>query len=392
LGLSSARAICCILTNNQDPAVATIGWPALRAAAEVLTDEMEKNEVTVLLSDIQERSAWRVDNDLRRLGQTERQRKPTTRMPRARDTHYVQALYDYSSGDAEGLDFREGDIIQVLTHSRSGWCDGMIGSRRGWFPGNYCGNLDDIIPERSNVPTARELAKGADISTPFGAAKDKSNKRPRGWLDPDDAATENWEWFNAQIPKPFENSPLAAGAPPGESSIRSEFNARVDDPRQEMSIDSGLGMSLLGSQRTPSAKKHQCPYCSTDFMRHHNLKSHLLTHSQEKPYRCASCDAGFRRLHDLKRHTKLHTGDGQRTYVCPRCGQVFPRGDALLQHTKEQDGCAGRRSSIGSLEHDKTDGERDIQGQDDGMHGVIYTNQASPDLDENGQDLGDSGS
>lgn len=266
---------------------------------------MEKNEVPVLLSDIQERSAWWVDNDLRRLGQTERQRKPTTRMPRARDTHYVQALYDYSSGDAEGLDFREGDIIQVLTHSRSGWCDGMIGSRRGWFPGNYCGTLDDIIPERSNVPTARELAKG------------------------------------------------------------SEFNARVDDPRQEMSIDSGLGMSLLGSQRTPSAKKHQCPYCSTDFMRHHNLKSHLLIHSQEKPYRCASCDAGFRRLHDLKRHTKLHTGDGQRTYVCPRCGQVFPRGDALLQHTKEQDGCAGRRSSIGSLEDDKTDGERDIQGQDD---------------------------
>lgn len=151
---------------------------------------MEKNEVPVLLSDIQERSAWRVDNDLRRLGQTERQRKPTTRMPRARDTHYVQALYDYSSGDAEGLDFREGDIIQVLTHSRSGWCDGMIGSRRGWFPGNYCGNLDDIIPERSNVPTARESAKGADISTPFGAAKDKSNKKPRGWLDPDDAATE----------------------------------------------------------------------------------------------------------------------------------------------------------------------------------------------------------
>jgi len=348
---------------------------------------MEKNEVTVLLRDIQERSAWRVENDLRRPGQTERQRKPATRMSRARDTHYVRALYNYSSGDAEGLDFREGDIIQVLTRLRSGWCDGMIGSRRGWFPGNSCGNVDEIIPARSKVPTARELAKGADISTPSGAAKDKSNKRPRGgWLDPDDAATENWEWFNAQIPKPFENNPLAVGAPPGESSIRSEFNARVE------SLDSGLGMILLGSQRSPSAKKHQCPYCSTGFTRHHNLKSHLLTHSQEKPYRCASCDAGFRRLHDLKRHAKLHTGDGQRTYICPRCGRVFPRGDALLQHTKEQDGCAGRRSSTGGLEGDGTDGERDIQGQDDGMHGLIYTNQALPDLDENEQELKDSGS
>ncbi len=401
MGLSSARAICCILTNNQDPAVATIGWPALRAAAEVLTDKMEKNEVTVLLSDIQERSAWRVDNDLTRLGQTERQRKPTTRMPRARDTHYVQALYDYSSGDARVLDFREGDIIQVLTHLRSGWCDGVIGRRRGWFPGLYCENLGDASPERSDVSTAREVAEGADISTPFGAPKDKSHKRLRGCLDTDDAATENWEWFNAQTAKPFGNSPLATGAPQGGSSSWFNLIAPVDDPRRDMDLDSGLGMSLagsrlgmslLGSQRSPSAKKHQCPYCSTGFTRHHNLKSHLLTHSQEKPYRCASCDAGFRRLHDLKRHAKLHTGDGQRTYVCPRCGRVFPRGNALLQHTKEQDGCASRRSSIGGLEGDGTDGERDIQGQDDGMHGLIYTNQALPDLDENEQDLKDSGS
>ncbi|KAK6428545.1 hypothetical protein LTR95_015310, partial [Oleoguttula sp. CCFEE 5521] len=65
------------------------------------------------------------------------------------------------------------------------------------------------------------------------------------------------------------------------------------------------------SQRLPSStsKRYKCPYCSTDFTRHHNLKSHLLTHSQEKPYACQKCDARFRRLHDLKRHTKLHTGE-----------------------------------------------------------------------------------
>lgn len=30
-------------------------------------------------------------------------------------------------------------------------------------------------------------------------------------------------------------------------------------------------------------KKHKCTFCDTEFTRHHNLKSHLLTHSQEKP-------------------------------------------------------------------------------------------------------------
>jgi hypothetical protein len=29
---------------------------------------------------------------------------------------------------------------------------------------------------------------------------------------------------------------------------------------------------------TTSRKKHKCPYCETEFTRHHNLKSHMLTH------------------------------------------------------------------------------------------------------------------
>ena len=64
------------------------------------------------------------------------------------------------------------------------------------------------------------------------------------------------------------------------------------------------------STRSPSTKKYKCPHCSTEFIRHHNLKSHLLTHNQERPYRCDTCEASFRRLHDLKRHNKLHTGKG----------------------------------------------------------------------------------
>ena len=161
-----------------------------------------------------------------------------------------------------------------------------------------------------------------------------------------------------------------------------------NDGRRGMSFP-GLGLRRDDS-RSPSSgnKKHKCNHCSTEFTRHHNLKSHLLTHSQEKPYPCPTCDSRFRRLHDLKRHTKLHTGE--RPHVCPKCKRSFARGDALARHNKGQGGCAstGRRSSAGSYIGEGT-------GQDEGnMEGVMYTDEASHEpetMDEDAEGVDDRG-
>ena len=143
-------------------------------------------------------------------------------------------------------------------------------------------------------------------------------------------------------------------------------------PSRSMTLP-GSGFGGESSPKTPGTnKRHKCPYCATDFTRHHNLKSHLLTHSQEKPYVCQTCQARFRRLHDLKRHTKLHTGE--RPHTCDKCGRKFARGDALARHNKGPGGCAGRRSSFGGDDDDGDDYE--------GMDGVEYGDEG---VDEHGR-------
>ncbi|KAL8370801.1 hypothetical protein RB595_000914 [Gaeumannomyces hyphopodioides] len=138
----------------------------------------------------------------------------------------------------------------------------------------------------------------------------------------------------------------------------------------------GMSLPMTSSQhpdivpRSPSSKKHKCPCCDTVFTRHHNLKSHLLTHSQEKPYACDTCQMRFRRLHDLKRHSKLHTGE--KPHICPKCDRKFARGDALARHAKGAGGCAGRRASMGSFGGEEYDESAVAEGDDSVMSGVLY--------------------
>lgn len=83
-----------------------------------------------------------------------------------------------------------------------------------------------------------------------------------------------------------------------------------------------------------------CTDCHKVFSRPYNLKSHMRTHTLERPYECHyyPCGWKFARPHDLKRHELQHTG--QKPHGCRFCSRRFARSDALKRHWKVDTHCA----------------------------------------------------
>jgi DNA-directed RNA polymerase subunit M/transcription elongation factor TFIIS len=82
-------------------------------------------------------------------------------------------------------------------------------------------------------------------------------------------------------------------------SHESSYSAHSSNQEGEEEMSPTTGEPQVS--RDGKKRKHKCDECGQYFTRLHNLKSHLLTHSQEKPFICQECGHKFRRQHDLKR-------------------------------------------------------------------------------------------
>lgn len=92
--------------------------------------------------------------------------------------------------------------------------------------------------------------------------------------------------------------------------------------------------------------QHVCNKCGKVFQKPYNLKSHMKTHSSDRPFQCQFCPKTFARSHDRKRHELLH--EGVKNFKCEGylkdgttkwgCGKKFARSDALTRHFRTETG------------------------------------------------------
>jgi len=204
----------------------------------------------------------------------------------------------------------------------------------------------------------------SDSVVPVGSRGSTPASFDKNSLSPNSAATGG---RGSRSPSPARGSRRSSTS----SVPNRDYVLDLADPNRSTSVNPETGSGRQRTQKHPAT--FQCNLCPKRFTRAYNLRSHLRTHTDERPFVCTVCGKAFARQHDRKRHEGLHSGE--KKFVCKGvlkngeswgCGRRFARADALGRHFRSE---AGRVCIRSLLEEEAAEkGYTDLLPQDPNLH------------------------
>lgn len=173
----------------------------------------------------------------------------------------------------------------------------------------------------------------------FGFASIRERDKHLKDTHPDEASHDREFPTDEDVARSMRNDIVTQDTPAAQEEAPSPQPETGHLPESDSESDSVLEaepeeQSQLRSRERGKPRHFQCPHCPNVYYKKFNLKSHLQSHTDERPFPCARCTKSFARQTDLKRHQKTHQ---EKQHVCRGvlkngatwgCGKAFSRADS----------------------------------------------------------------
>ncbi|KAB8072019.1 hypothetical protein BDV29DRAFT_8846 [Aspergillus leporis] len=251
-------------------------------------------------------------------------------------------------------------------------------------------NVEFAPPARNQIFPQTKPAADLDSLSPPPSMRSRMRSKSDPYAHPASrsrspvSVTSSLEPLAPSSPRSLSPIDPTGRQPHSNPSSRDPSPSRSGRRLSTSSIDSRNYILGLADPQRPGAnpndskrvQKHpatfQCHLCPKRFTRAYNLRSHLRTHTDERPFVCTVCGKAFARQHDRKRHEGLHSGE--KKFVCRGelsragqwgCGRRFARADALGRHFRSE---AGRICIKPLLDEESQERERTLVDQQQQQH------------------------